>query len=280
MDLTMVGQALEELKRSYHALLRWQLSGHPERWVAARQGQWDNAAWQSLLTALRQSEFWPLDPAAVARVLEGYQREWWNLKRWRDAGLARRWVETHAGQWNHDDWLWLLASLRAGGYWPIDPAGLGRVLEEAAHRMAEPPALAGIGPSAGVDRGARRRLGGRGIARARRHAVAIGILAARRACGAASAGGLGSRRDEPAALERDRRRDSVGCRPPRRLGSRGLARLARGAARIGVLAGAAGQPCSPVAPAPHPTRTAHRAHAGADRAPGSVSGYVICWKVV
>jgi hypothetical protein len=131
MDLTMVGQTLEALKRSYHALLRWQLSGHPQRWVAARQGQWDDSAWQSLVAALRQSEYWPLDPIAVARVLEGHQREWWNLQRWRDAGLARRWVEAHAGQWSHDDWLRLLASLRAAGYWPIEPAALGQVLEQA-----------------------------------------------------------------------------------------------------------------------------------------------------
>jgi hypothetical protein len=131
MDLTMVGHTLEELKRAYQNLLRWQLSGHPQRWVAARQGQWDDQAWQSLLAALRHSEFWPLDPIAVARVVEGHQREWWNLQRWRDAGLARRWVEAHAGQWHHDDWLRLLASLRAAGYWPIEPAALGRLLDEA-----------------------------------------------------------------------------------------------------------------------------------------------------
>ncbi len=130
LDLTTVGETLEELKHTYHNLIRWQLSGHPRRWVEGRQGYWDDEAWQSLLSALRQSEFWPLDVAGVARVVEGHQREWWNLRRWRDSGLARRWVEVHDGRWNHDDWLALLASLRASGYWPIDPEAVGRLLED------------------------------------------------------------------------------------------------------------------------------------------------------
>jgi hypothetical protein len=127
----MVGATLEEYKRRYHNLIRWQFSGHPRRWVEARQGTWDDAEWRSLTAALRESVFWPLDMASVARVLESHQREWWNLRRWRDAGLARRWVEVHGGQWQHDDWLTLLATLRASGYWPIDPAALGQALEEA-----------------------------------------------------------------------------------------------------------------------------------------------------
>jgi hypothetical protein len=130
LDPATVGQTLEELKRCHHNLIRWQLSGHARRWVDARQGNWGDDAWHSLLAALRQTEFWPMDPAAVARVVETHQREWWSLRRWRDAGLARRWVEVHEGAWNHDDWLRLLASLRATGYWPIDPDALGRLLEE------------------------------------------------------------------------------------------------------------------------------------------------------
>jgi hypothetical protein len=130
LNLSEVGATLEECKRAYHNLIRWQLSGHARRWVEWRQGQWNDDAWNSLLTALRQSEYWPLDPAAVARLLEGHQREWWNLKRWRESGLARRWMENHNGQWNHGDWLALLASLRGSGFWPIDPAALAQALDE------------------------------------------------------------------------------------------------------------------------------------------------------
>ena len=30
------------------------------------------------------------------------------LQRWVNSGAARRWVEEHNGEWNHDDWLALL----------------------------------------------------------------------------------------------------------------------------------------------------------------------------
>src|SRR5437764_1147553 len=82
MEPVRVGEMLEECKRCCQNLIRWQLSGHARRWVEARHGQWDEHAWHALLEALRQSEFWPLDPAAVARVMDGHQREWWNLRRW------------------------------------------------------------------------------------------------------------------------------------------------------------------------------------------------------
>jgi hypothetical protein len=130
LDPIRVGETLEALKRNYHNLIRWERSGHPRRWIEVRRGNWDESAWQSLLTALRTSEYWPLDASSVNRVLECHQREWWNLERWRESGLARRWVEVHDGRWNHDDWLELLASLRATGYWPVDPDAVGGLLEE------------------------------------------------------------------------------------------------------------------------------------------------------
>jgi hypothetical protein len=130
LDLDAIGAVLEGLKQAHHNLLRWQLSGQARQWVEARRGQWDGAAWHELTESLRQSEFWPLEPIGVARVLEGFKQEWWNLHRWRTSGLARRWVEAREGRWDHDDWLALLASLRAGGFWPVDPAALGRLLED------------------------------------------------------------------------------------------------------------------------------------------------------
>jgi hypothetical protein len=130
LDLTAVGDLLEQLKQAWHNQSRWQASGAPRRWVEERHGSWNDDAWRSLLESLQRSEFWPLAPAAVARLLEEHKREWWNLQRWRYSGLARRWVEAHQGAWNHDDWLGLLASLQTSRYSTVDPAALGRVLEE------------------------------------------------------------------------------------------------------------------------------------------------------
>src|SRR5206468_5576428 len=110
--------------------VRWQMTGAPRRWVERHRGQWDDDAWHRLMDELRASEFWPLDGSMVARLLECLRREWWNLRRWRDSGLAGRWVAAHQGAWNHHDWLALLTSLELAGYWPIDPAALGQLLEE------------------------------------------------------------------------------------------------------------------------------------------------------
>jgi hypothetical protein len=133
LDLNAVGRLLEELKVAYHNLVRWQLTGHPRRWVAQQQGQWGEDGWNELLRTLRGSDFWPLDMTGITRLLEGLRREWWNLRRWRDSGLAGRWMAARQGRWDHNDWLGLLASLELSGFWPIDPAALGRALEEVRH---------------------------------------------------------------------------------------------------------------------------------------------------
>jgi hypothetical protein len=54
-----------------------------------------------------------------------------NLRRWRESGQPRSWVEAHNGQWNHQDWLGLLETLQQSPYWPMKPDDVGRVLEEA-----------------------------------------------------------------------------------------------------------------------------------------------------
>src|SRR2546430_2301525 len=96
----LAAQAAENLRR-------WKDSGQPRRWVDARQGQWDHAAWEQLLAGLRASEFWPLEP-----------------------GDARQWVEDHEGQWGSAEWQQLVETLRQSGFWPIQLSGVGRLLEE------------------------------------------------------------------------------------------------------------------------------------------------------
>jgi hypothetical protein len=53
-----------------------------------------------------------------------------NLSRWRASGQARAWVEAHNYQWNHADWLALLAQLERSPYWPMRPEQVGLTLEE------------------------------------------------------------------------------------------------------------------------------------------------------
>jgi hypothetical protein len=53
-----------------------------------------------------------------------------NLRRWRESGQPRAWVEGRRGQWTHQDWLDLLESLSRSPYWPMQPDEVGRVLED------------------------------------------------------------------------------------------------------------------------------------------------------
>jgi hypothetical protein len=53
-----------------------------------------------------------------------------NLRRWRESGGARAWVEARQGRWDHQDWLALLESLRRSPYWPMRPEAVGLALEE------------------------------------------------------------------------------------------------------------------------------------------------------
>jgi hypothetical protein len=53
-----------------------------------------------------------------------------NLKRWRESGRARAWVEARGGRWDHAAWLALLDELRGSSFWPMDPDAVGLVLEE------------------------------------------------------------------------------------------------------------------------------------------------------
>jgi hypothetical protein len=54
-----------------------------------------------------------------------------NLRRWRESGQPRAWVEARRGQWGHAEWLALLEELKRSAYWPMPPEAIGAALEEA-----------------------------------------------------------------------------------------------------------------------------------------------------
>lgn len=58
------------MSRESDNLMKWLKSGEPERWVAARWGQWDHHDWLALLDSLRRSPYWPMSEADIGRVLE------------------------------------------------------------------------------------------------------------------------------------------------------------------------------------------------------------------
>ncbi len=54
-----------------------------------------------------------------------------NLRRWKESGKPRAWVEAHKGRWDHNDWLGLLEELKRSPYWPMQPDEVGMALEDA-----------------------------------------------------------------------------------------------------------------------------------------------------
>jgi len=125
-----VGRVLEEMKICYGNLKRWKESGHPAWWVESRKGTWSHGDWNSLMDLLRRSEYWPLFPAAVGELMDELKGRYRNLCRWQESGEPLRIVEEHQGEWNHQDWLNLLAELQQSDFWPLTPEAVGRVLEE------------------------------------------------------------------------------------------------------------------------------------------------------
>jgi hypothetical protein len=55
-----------------------------------------------------------------------------NLTRWKDSGEAHCWVWAYAGAWTDDEYAGLLATLRAGPYWPMNEDDIKKTLEAAA----------------------------------------------------------------------------------------------------------------------------------------------------
>jgi hypothetical protein len=125
-----VGGILEGLKCRWWNLRLWRESGQARAWVAAHHGDWAPADWLALADSLRRSVYWPLDLDAVAEVLDGLKDCYRNLRRWRQSGAARAWVEQRQGHWDHGDWGALMSGLQQSDYWPLPPDAVGQALEE------------------------------------------------------------------------------------------------------------------------------------------------------
>ena len=67
-------------------------------------------------------------PGTEKRDLPSSEAE--NLRRWKESGQARAWVEGRQGRWGHADWLALLDELKRSPYWPMQPDAVGMTLEE------------------------------------------------------------------------------------------------------------------------------------------------------
>ena len=130
VDPEAAEEVVRRLAAEWDNLRRWLGSGAAREWVEAREARWGPDDWQALLDGLRQSGFWPLNLGELARALEDVRRQWWNLRRWRASGLARRWVDERWAEWGEPERQALLEDLRQSGFWPVDPAALDRLLEE------------------------------------------------------------------------------------------------------------------------------------------------------
>jgi hypothetical protein len=152
---------LEEHKRAYWNLRRWESSGEPYRWVEACRGRWNHADWLRLLAGLERSDFWPMSAEAVGAVLERARRRYEGLRRWQQSGAARLWVAMRGGQWREADLLDLLALLEGTERIEVDPLALGELLERlkeeywnVRHWLEKMPEVVRRGSALGKDEGA------------------------------------------------------------------------------------------------------------------------------
>jgi hypothetical protein len=129
LEVGQLGGLLDDLKVEWWNLHRWRASGLARRWMEARGGDWGQAEWLALPDELRASGFWPVDPVALAQVLEEVRQEWRNLRRWGQSGQPRRWLASGEGRRDAEDWEALLESLRGSEFWPLDPAAVRQLLE-------------------------------------------------------------------------------------------------------------------------------------------------------
>lgn len=128
LDPYEVGQVLERCKREYHNLRRWRDSGESWRWVEARRGRWAHHDWMTLLAGL-QCWLGPIDPDALAELLEEHRRTYQDLQRWIATDHPALWVEARQGEWDHAAWLELLAALKRIGFGHLPVEVVGQTLE-------------------------------------------------------------------------------------------------------------------------------------------------------
>jgi ankyrin repeat protein len=150
MSEAAIGEHLEMLRAKLMAtgvkespitnLHRWESSGQAEAWVGTHPKGWNHQDWLDLLASLHESPYWPMDEAAIGKHLEMLRAKLMamevkessntNLHQWESSGQAEAWVRAHPKGWNHQDWLDLLASLKASSYWPMNEPALGQRLEQ------------------------------------------------------------------------------------------------------------------------------------------------------
>jgi hypothetical protein len=70
------------------------------------------------------------EDARLRQIFEVVVKASKNIARWRESGQPWLWVEEHNGQWNHEEWLSLLKTLKDSDFWPMEPDAIGTVLEE------------------------------------------------------------------------------------------------------------------------------------------------------
>ena len=121
---------LAELRLEADNVRRFVASGQARAWVEAHKGRWCHNDWLALLSRLRYSEFWPLEPAALGRELERIGIEWRNLQRWQATGEPHRWVRQRRAHWDDSDWSQLVATLRRSRFWPLELADVGQLLDQ------------------------------------------------------------------------------------------------------------------------------------------------------
>lgn len=99
-------------------------------WLFGKKEQAGTAADLKPTAAVDKPQAMPLRPQETEkRAPESPEVE--NLRRWKESGKARAWVEQRRGQWDHNDWLKLLDELQHSPYWPMRPEAVGLALEQA-----------------------------------------------------------------------------------------------------------------------------------------------------
>jgi hypothetical protein len=97
-------------------------------WLFGKKEPPVNAAANGQTVTARKQETPHSAPGPEGRMPVPPEAE--NLRRWRESGQVRTWVEARQGRWDHDDWLALLEELKRSPFWPMPPDAVGLLLED------------------------------------------------------------------------------------------------------------------------------------------------------